>query len=432
MSRDDLKAEFGQEQEKAGGPHTASHSHRAVSLTPASTIKIRPVHWLWQDRIPLGMPFLIAGREGIGKSTVGYQVAADTTRGVLPGRYLGQPKGVVIAATEDSWEHTIVPRLMAAGADLTSVYRVDVTTAEGTDGTLVLPSDISMLGRKIDEVDAALLLLDPLMSRLDASLDTHKDAQVRQAMEPLSAMADRHKVAIGGLIHVNKSTSTDPLTLIMASRAFAAVARAVLFVMTDPEDETIRLLGQPKNNLGRTDLPTLTFRIDNGLVADTEEGPVSTGRICWLGETDRSIRDALDDAGGDLDARSATSEAGDWLSDHLAQLGGSDDSKSVKDAGSKAGHSQDALKRARRRLRIDITSSGFPRRTYWSLPGTQPDESAGHDQSEQNHGESAPTALTAPTALAEPQSVQSEQSEQSPRASAPTEQLSITPAPENH
>jgi len=60
--------------------------------------------------------------------------------------------------------------------------------------------------------------------------------------------------AVVGLIHVNKSVSTDALNTIMASRAFAAVARWVLFVMIDPDDESTRLLGLPKNNLGRTDL----------------------------------------------------------------------------------------------------------------------------------------------------------------------------------
>ena len=40
------------------------------------------------------------------------------TRGTLQGACQGNPRAVIVAATEDSWEHTIVPRLMAAGADL--------------------------------------------------------------------------------------------------------------------------------------------------------------------------------------------------------------------------------------------------------------------------------------------------------------------------
>ena len=39
---------------------------------------------------------------------------------------IGHPRAVLVCATEDSWEHTIVPRLIAADADLTFVYRVEV------------------------------------------------------------------------------------------------------------------------------------------------------------------------------------------------------------------------------------------------------------------------------------------------------------------
>jgi hypothetical protein len=208
-------------------------------------------------------------------------------------------------------------------------------------------------------------------------------------------MADKHKAFVLGLIHVNKGVGGDPLTRIMGSRAFAAVARAVLYVMTDPDNEAIRLVGQPKNNLGRTDLPTLTFRIDSHVVADTDEGVVFTGRINWLGETDRSITDVLAETDEGPDASSATSEAGDWLVDHLASQGGIDESAEIKKAGRKMGHSESSLKRARKRLRIESESSGFPRRTFWKLPDTQVtkrDDAVGS-----GHGESGPTGLTDPT-----------------------------------
>ena len=47
-------------------------------------------------------------------------------------------------------------------------------------------------------------MFDPLLSRLDSALDTHKDASVRQALEPLAAMAERLDAALIGLIHVSK------------------------------------------------------------------------------------------------------------------------------------------------------------------------------------------------------------------------------------
>jgi hypothetical protein len=380
-----------------GPPADAGEGHtRRLTLTRASSITVRPVHWLWAARIALGTLALIGGREGIGKSTIGYCIAADVTRGRLPGRHFGQPRAVIVAATEDSWAHTIVPRLMAAGANLDMVYRVDVITSEGVTTGLSMPRDLHALENLISEVDAVLILLDPLVSRLDAKLDTYKDAEVRLALEPLTALADRTGAAALGLIHVNKSQTSDPLTALMASRAFAAVARAVLFVMTDPDDTDTRLLGQPKNNLGRADLPTLTFRIESTVVATTDDGDVSTGKLVWTGEREQTIHEAMEAAGETSDARSATTEAMEWLEDYLTSKGGTDDSATIKAQGHKAGHSVDALKRARKRLKAPITSHGFPRRTYWSLIGTQLEQTVGAD-SRSTSGESALTTPTTPT-----------------------------------
>lgn len=212
------------------------------------------------------------------------------------------------------------------------------------------------------------------MSRLDGALDTHKDSEVRQALEPLTALADRSGASIVGLIHVNKGYGNDPVNLIMGSRAFTAVARSVVFVMTDPDDPATRLVGVPKNNLGRTDLPTLTFTVEGCKVAETPEGPVYTGRVVWTGETDRTLQDALSSSAEDTDVRGAVDEAGLWLTDFLTQNGGVSDRADIERGGRAAGHSSNSLKRARTKLGITCSSYGFPRRTAWALPGTQPDQ----------------------------------------------------------
>jgi hypothetical protein len=328
---------------------------REIILTSAITIKVRPVRWMWQDRIALGTLALVGGREGIGKSTVCYEIAADLTRGRLPGQHHGTPTTVIVAATEDSREHTIVPRLMAAKADLTRVFFVDVRTSAGLDGQLTLPADLAQLRDRIGDVDAGMVLLDPLMSRLSASLDTHKDADVRRALEPLVALADTCQVAL------------------MASRAFAAVARSVLFVAVDPDNQQSRVVGVAKNNLGRVDLPSLMFTIDGVKVADTDEGPVWTSRIVWQGETPRTIYDVLESASQTSEAKSAVNDAAAWLEDYLTEHPVSA-SQAIKEAGMKEGHSDRTLKRAREKIGAGVINHGMPRRTYWSAFGMTPNE----------------------------------------------------------
>jgi ATPase subunit of ABC transporter with duplicated ATPase domains len=74
-----------------GQPATDDGSERQrLRLTAASSIKVRPVHWRWEGRIPLGEISLLAGREGIGKSTIAYTLAAAVTKGELKGRFEGQ------------------------------------------------------------------------------------------------------------------------------------------------------------------------------------------------------------------------------------------------------------------------------------------------------------------------------------------------------
>jgi len=399
-------------QRNEGRDGAVEESDRKVVLTRASAIKPRRVRWLWDGRLALGTLGLLAGREGLGKSTLAYWIAGQVTLGQLEGEYHGKPSAVLVCASEDSWEHTIVPRLMAAGADLDRVYRIEVVTSAGIHGELSLPRDLDALEDSAKETGAALLLLDPLVSRLSSSLDSHKDAEVRLALEPLVAIADRAKLAVLGLIHHNKSGSTDPLQLVMGSKAFTAVARSVHTVIPDPDDdtETRRLFGTPKNNLGRDDLPALAFSIV-GHPIETDDGTAWTGAVDWAGEVSGSIRDAMSRSQEGED-RSATSEAAEWLDDYLTVNGGSAASVDIKNHGAKAGHSLDCLKRARKKIKAGVESSGFPRKTYWMLQSEH--------QSEQISRGDTPTALTAPTGARTPQSAQLAQSEHATRDGAPT------------
>lgn len=352
---------------------TSAAPRRRVILTPLSEIKVRRAKWLWDKRIAVGTLSLVAGREGIGKSTVVIDKAARITRGELPGEYFGSPRAVLVCATEDSFEHTIAPRMIAHGADLTKVYRVEVLVDSIHSG-LSLPLDNHSLEQAVTETGAALLILDPLMSRLSDGLDTHKDGEVRKALEPLVAIADRTGMSVVGLIHHNKSGSADPLTVVMGSKAFTAVARSVHTVVVDPDDETAArpLFGTAKNNLGRTDLPTLTFSI-RGYHIDIDNDPEGTwvGEIVWGEDAEGTISDAIRRSVDSGEDRSAQSEAAMWLGDHLAERGGIDKSADIKKAGHAAGHSESTLKRAKGRLRLEVSTSGFPRTSYWALPNTQ-------------------------------------------------------------
>lgn len=362
-------------EEPAVGPPGRENGYvgRELRLTSASALDATSASWLWDERVAEGTLSLFGGREALGKSTVVYALVALLTRGELPGARHGRPSDVLIAATEDAWPQVVIPRLMAAGADLTRIHLIDVVTPLGDD-ELSLPDDIEQVGQAARELDAALLVLDPLMSRLSAQLDTHRDADVRRALEPMTKMLADTGMSCIGLIHVNKSGSTDPMTALMGSRAFGAVARSVTVAVADPDDDEgrQRLLGTVKNNLGRTDLPLLSYRIVGSDVLSRHGEIVSTSRVEWTGErNDMNVSDVMEAAANAGD-RMATREAADWLTDYLSSEGGAADSAAVKKAGAGAGHAERTLQRALRRIGGSVSSTGFPRRTIWHLPEDAP------------------------------------------------------------
>jgi hypothetical protein len=331
---------------------------RRIQLTPLSTIKPRPVRWAWTDRVPAGELTLTPGRGGVGKSTFHAWVIAHLTRGTLPGVHFGTPKPCIIAATEDSWERTIIPRLIAAGADTHIVYRVDVITETNEQMSISLPRDIDGLIGEINRIRGALLSVDPVMSALSSELDTHKDREVRLGLEPLGRLADRTGCAVLGNAHFNKSAGSDILSLIMGSSAFGNVARAALGFARDTEAEDgACVISQAKNNLGRMDLPSLRYSIDAATI-DTDEGPAEVGKLVMLGESDRSVADILRDSRRDAGDPEEHRDAASWIKAYLTAAGGTAPVKEVLTAGKAAGYVEQTLKNARRKV-ADTDHSGF-------------------------------------------------------------------------
>jgi 5S rRNA maturation endonuclease (ribonuclease M5) len=354
---------------------------RRLVLTSAADIEPEPVVWAWEEpdpqgltphggRIPLGSLSVAAGREGTGKSSFGIWMAAHITRGTLPGQLYGKPRAVIYAAVEDSWKHTLIPRLMAAGADRTKVFRVEVVEDEDAGTTLSLPMDNVLLEREMRRVGAALLVLDPLMSTIGASIDTHREREVRVALDPLARLADRARCVVLGIAHFNKGSGTDPSSLITGSGAFKNVPRSVFGFAVDAEGG--RVMSQTKNSLGRLDLPSLSYQIE-GTEVPTRSGPAYVGRLVWLGEAERSVSDILSDR-GDVEERADRDEAAEWLRSYLADQGGEAAFNDLAKAARADGLNERTLRRARDRAGVKTERVGFPSRTVWSLQsGHSPD-----------------------------------------------------------
>jgi hypothetical protein len=378
----------------------AQDGKRQLKATKASDIHMTATRWLWEDGghcwIPIGALVGFGGREGVGKSTWCAHIAAKVTRGELPGDSYGTPKGVIIVSTEDDWSATIKPRLVAAGADLDRVIHVAAVEPDGLEGTLSLPEDLKRLEEIIHDHDVALVVLDPLLTLINKKLDTHKDAEVRQALGPMTKLAHDAKVSLIGLVHVNKSTEGDLLNRIMASRALTGVPRAFLFCarytpgeeggeVEDPISAILNgprtdfVFGQIKNNLAAKVAISLRYHMETEIVGhDDEAGKEIRASKLFIGErpVPQNVEDiVLEQEKVRKSVRTEGSKAQQWLVGYLTGRG-EVPAKTIIKAGREKGFSRDTLYRARRELKdLDrLTTTNLPtvpKTAVWKLLGEE-------------------------------------------------------------
>ena len=347
---------------------------RRLVLTDLATVRPRPVRWLWQHRIPLGAPTLLAGKPKLGKSTLAHDLAAKVTTGTLDGDLEGTPAGVLVVTFEDLVAETVVPRLTAAGAALERVRTVEVER-DGERDLVSLPDDLAGIEGAVADLGARLLIVDPLMAALAGETNTHRDHHVRRVLGPVAKLAERNDLAVLTIMHLNKGQGADLIGRIGGSVAFTGAARSLLVFGADPadpdgEDGAARVLAQRGNLAKRA--PSLAYRIE-GQVIDGPDGSIETSRLVCLGESDAHA-DELLAAVASTEERMDRDAAVDFLRSELEN--GPRPVKEVRAAAKDAGISDRTLDRAKSQLRVKSERVGEHGRGgghwEWSIKDANP------------------------------------------------------------
>lgn len=340
-------------------PDAAAPSPRTLTATPAADVAPQRVTWLIPEWLPDRAITLLAGREGIGKSTVAADIAAQATRG----DWGGQPLRVLYVATEDARAMVTVPRLIAAGADMDRVDFLDVHHA-GLPGALDLPLDFTALADVIADGGHGLVVLDPVTAVMSPRLNPNHAADVRAVLDPLARLADARGCAILAVSHFGKAATADTGRAVLGSAAWSQVPRSVLAVAADDTNGGI-IITNTKSNLGAATISRSAVVTSAPITVPGTPMPATIGRITWQGLSDRDARDLMD---ADQDDTRATRRGIDeWLRDYLA--GGARWSRDVMTDGKAAGWSDDQIRRARIRLHATARKQGAGG-WAWHLPGT--------------------------------------------------------------
>lgn len=169
-------------------------------------------------------------------------------------------------SAKDDPADTIVPRLIAADADLTKIeilksIQIQIEKDKAPDDRFFnIANDIPVLRAALDErPDCKLVCIDPLSAYL-AGTDTHKNSDVRSVLAPLAKLACEKSVAIVCVDHLNKRSQTSAAYRVASSIAFSATARCVHFVVHGEHDPETRLMLPMKNNLGSV-VSGLSFKL---------------------------------------------------------------------------------------------------------------------------------------------------------------------------
>src|SRR5262249_45944503 len=153
---------------------------------------------------------------------------------------------------EDDARDTILPRVVAAGADPMRIHFVSGARRNGEDRTFSLTTDLPLLYKEIEKIgNVILVIIDPVSAYLGfGKVTSYSQSDSRAVLTPLKELAEETCVAVIGICHFNKKVDvTSALLRVADSIAYTAAARSVYVVLDDPEDKNSKLFVKAKNNL---------------------------------------------------------------------------------------------------------------------------------------------------------------------------------------
>lgn len=162
------------------------------------------------------------------------------------------------------------------GADINRVAVLRGLTGEGRQERPLSLADLDVIEKAIIEHRPALVIVDPIIAYV-AGKDTHKANEFRGLLAPLAALAEKFKIAILAIRHLNKGTGK------AAYRGqgcvdFLAACRSAFLVGEDPETPGQKVLCHIKANLSPK-TASVTYTINNGRFLWGEETSVTAEQI---------------------------------------------------------------------------------------------------------------------------------------------------------
>jgi putative DNA primase/helicase len=337
-----------------------------VLIECAANIVPTSIRWLWLHWLAVAKLLILAGMPGQGKTTLALAfMSIVSAGGRWPDGSRCEAGNVLMWTGEDDPSDTLVPRLIAMNADMRRVFFITGVQLSGE----VLPFDpardmVALTEAALKIGGIRLLVVDPVVSAVAG--DSHKNTEVRRALQPLVDLAANLDAAVLGISHFSKGgQGKDPTERVTGSVAFSAVARVVLVAAKVKNDagEDRRLLARSKSNVGPDD-GGFEYSLDQ--VELNDHPGVIASRVVWGGAVEGSARELLADAETEPDSETGAKDSAEGFLRDLLN-GGPVPTKTVKSEAIDAGHAWATVRRAADALSVVRRKGGMSEGWYWQL-----------------------------------------------------------------
>lgn len=329
-----------------------------------SMVESSDARWLWYPYLPRGKIVLLTAKPGTGKTFLSLYLCSVLSNG---GPFLDEPvtkrripEGVVYQTAEDGVGDTLKKRLemIKPSPIFENIYNVDESQHSLS---LAEPEEIECI---LKAIRPAMMVFDPLQAYLGKDVDMHRANQVRPVLARIGALAEQYDCTMLFIMHTSKMQQGNAMYGALGSVDIPAVARSMLLLDSNPQNENELLLAHIKSSLSKPGQSILYHLDDGNPVFDGYSD--LTGDEVYLQRTSKRRAVSFD-------------KAVELLRNALAEQNGYLNCNTVNEMAKRHNISLKTFQRAKKELKLTYIKVGYANpQAFWVSPELDPDQVRRH------------------------------------------------------
>lgn len=222
-------------------------------------IEEKTAEWLVDGLIPKGQITSLVACGGAGKTTMLCKIVSCLTNGIPfvseDESSVKEPLSVLYLSAEDTFEHTLRPKLRVMGADMSKIFTVSISDPCFSEMTF----SSKTLEGVIKDNRPSLIIFDPIQSFFGEHVRLAERNDVRRCVQTLIGYGTEYGTSTILVVHTNKRMGAFGRDRMADSSDLWDVSRSVLMI-GETDEKGIRYMSHEKCNYGQLQ-QTILFSI---------------------------------------------------------------------------------------------------------------------------------------------------------------------------